>query len=140
MEIGTSLIGESHWLIGKFLDSLFGNGPNQLYWRIECDSLQNGSSRIYFPSISLQYSGIPSTCCELVFSPEDIQDCLFPNCDKPLLLSKLIQIENSMVNYSFSAYIIGGDQEDFFFLHERILQITPSMILFMNVTWKRHLL
>jgi hypothetical protein len=52
--------------------------------------------------------------CKLIVSPEDMQDCSLPVGYKPLLLSKLVRMENSIVDYPFHPYLIDDNQQEFY--------------------------
>ena len=44
--------------------------------------------------------------CEFIFNPEDMFECPLPKDYKPLLIPKLLHLENSLVPYPYSAYLI----------------------------------
>lgn len=88
-------------------------------------------------SYILQWSDDVVRYCELIFNPEYMQDCSFPDGYKYLLLPKLVHTENSIVVYPFHIYLIDDNQQDSFFriqtnspinvFQEQHLQITFSI-------------
>ena len=114
---GIEIDGENtkikYWLNGKFLGTAFQHDIFIPQSTTKCNLLPNGSNEIYYPAVTIQWSGDPPRCCELILSPEDMQDCPLPNGYKPLLPPKVIHTENSIVDYPFSAYLVGDDQQDF---------------------------
>ena len=103
-----------YWLNGKFLGIAFSHGLEIPLSTTKCNLLPNGSSTTFFPSVTIQWPGDPNKSCEFIFSPEDMQDCPLPNGYKPILLPKSINIENSIVDYPFTAYLVGENSQDFF--------------------------
>ena len=104
-----------YWLNGTLLGTAFAHDSDIPMSTTKCNLLPNGSTTTtYFPSVSLQRYTNVSSCLELIVSPEDMQDCPLPNGYKPLLLPKIVHTENSIVDYPFSAYLVGDDLEDYF--------------------------
>ena len=106
-----------YWLNGKLLGSGFTHddlsiGPTAT---TKCNLLPNGPNTTYYPAVSMSLSSSTETPFEFIFSPEDMQDCPLPNGYKPLLLPKLLHIENTIVDYPSNAYLIGNDPLDYFF-------------------------
>ncbi|CAF4681489.1 unnamed protein product, partial [Rotaria sp. Silwood2] len=104
-----------YWLNGKFLGTAFTHDSCLPSSTKKCNLLPHGPTTTYFPGVTIQVSSDPIRSCELIVSPEDMQDCPLPNGYKPLLLPKEIHIENSLVEYPFSAYLIGENPEDYFY-------------------------
>ena len=139
---GIEIDGENtnikYWLNGKLLGTPFAHNREIPLSTDKCDLLPNESKTTYYPSVTIEWPGNPTKYCELIVSPDDMQDCPLPNGYKPLLLPKLVQTENSIVEYPYHAYLIGENGEDFFlqtrvnsaskvlrdFVHEQHLQTT----------------
>ena len=115
IEIADENINIKYWLNGKFLGTGFSHQEYIPLSSTECNLLPNGPNTSYFPGVSLQSYCSPPRCCEFIFSPEDMEDCPLPHGYKPLFLSEFINVENSLVAYPFSAYLIGDNAEDYFF-------------------------
>jgi hypothetical protein len=114
---GIEIDGENtkikYWLNGKFLGIAFAHQCNILTTATKCNLLPNGRGTIYFPAVSSQ-AGYYGLSYELIFSPEDMIECPLPKGYKPLLMPKLINIENSIVSYPYSAYLVGSNVQDYF--------------------------
>ncbi|CAF0943984.1 unnamed protein product [Adineta ricciae] len=124
-----------YWINGTFVGTAFEHDSFIPLTNVKCNLLPNGSSTTYFPAISLQnYS---STRCEIIVSPEDMDDCPLPHGYKPLLLPVSINMEKTLVSYPFSAYLVGDDSHDYFlrtsrntlrdFVHQCHLQTSFSV-------------
>ncbi|CAF0748456.1 unnamed protein product [Adineta steineri] len=111
---GIEIDGENtnikYWLNGKLLGTAFQHKTCVKYSSTKCDLLPNGATTTYYPAISMQNE--VSRCCELIISPEDMKDCPLPNGYKPILLPKPLPKENLLIDYPFSAYLIGDDQTE----------------------------
>ncbi|CAF3840928.1 unnamed protein product [Rotaria sordida] len=118
IEIDGENICIKYWLNGKYLGKAFEHQSNITSTTTKCNMLPNGrQGTIYFPGVSLRsYS---RSRCELIFSPEDMTRCPLPKGYKPLLLPKLINIENSIVAYPYSAYLIDDHVENNFHIDRR---------------------
>jgi hypothetical protein len=106
-----------YWLNGELLGTAFSDTSNtNIESANQCNMLPNGSSTSYFPSISVHVSSYSrnTSACELIFGPEDMVECPLPKGYKPLLVPKLINIENCLVAYPYSAYLVGNDAQDCF--------------------------
>ncbi|CAF4632699.1 unnamed protein product [Rotaria sp. Silwood1] len=103
-----------YWLNGKFLGTAFAQQSYLESATVKCDMKPNGLNTTYFPGVSLQSSSYSSNCCEFIFSPEDMTECPLPDGYKPLLLPELINTENSIVAYPYSAYLIGDNIQNYF--------------------------
>ena len=112
IEINGNQTNIKYWLNGKFLGTAFAHEKNQYCSDTKCDLLPNGPDTTFFPSVSLQRNNDPVRTCELIFSPEDMNTCPLPYGYKPLLFPKVVRIENSLVDYPFSAYLVGDQSED----------------------------
>ncbi|CAF1467840.1 unnamed protein product [Rotaria sp. Silwood1] len=107
IEIDGENICIKYWLNGNYLGKGFEHQSNIASTTTICNMLPNGrQGTIYFPGVSLQVSSYSSSRCELIFSPEDMTECPLPKGYKPLLMPKLINVENSIVAYPYSAYLI----------------------------------
>jgi hypothetical protein len=82
---------------------------------IKWDLLPNDQITTYFPSVCVLFSGYVTGSCELIFSPEDMQQCPLPQGYKSLLLPRLVNTENAIVAYPFDAYVVGNDSKDYFY-------------------------
>ncbi|CAF4059619.1 unnamed protein product, partial [Rotaria sordida] len=107
IEIDGENICIKYWLNGKYLGIAFEHQSNIASTTTKCNMLPNGQQDIaYFPGVTLQMHSYYRTGCELIFSPEDMTKCPLPKGYKPLQLPKLINVENSIVAYPYSAYLI----------------------------------
>ncbi|CAF0737820.1 unnamed protein product [Rotaria sordida] len=104
-----------YWLNGKFLGTAFSHDSYIPLSTKKCNLLPHGPITTYFPAITIQCGSDSVKYCELIVSPEDMQDCPLPNGYKPLLLPKQIHTENSLVDYPFNAYLIGENSEDYLY-------------------------
>ncbi|CAF1253694.1 unnamed protein product [Rotaria sordida] len=109
IEIDGENIRIQYWLNGTFLGTLFEHQVNIGASTTKCNMLPHGHVTSYFPAVSLQVSCLGLGCVEFIFSPEDMAQCPLPNGYKPLLVPKLINIENSIVPYPYSAYLVNCD-------------------------------
>ena len=113
IEINGDQTNIKYWLNGKLLGTAFPHNTAVAQTRFICDLLPNGPTTSFYPSVTVQWPGDPLRCCELIVSPEDMQDCPLPDGYKSLLLPKLVRTENSIVQYPFHAYLTGDKQKDF---------------------------
>ncbi|CAF3851995.1 unnamed protein product [Rotaria sordida] len=125
-----------YWLNGKFLGTAFSHESDPGSSRLKCNMIPHGRSTTYFPCVSLEVSYYYSHCCELIVSPEDMDDCPLPSGYKPLLTPKLIHVENSIVVYPYSAYLVGDDTQEY--LHTSP-EINNSMSLLRDFVNEDHL-
>ncbi|UJR32400.1 hypothetical protein I4U23_019862 [Adineta vaga] len=102
-----------YWLNGKLLGTAFEHDKYISLSVSKCDLLPHGSNTTYYPAITTQWGTDPLRFCDVIVSPEDMDDCPLPNGYKPLLLPKSIPAENSLVDYPFHAYLIGNDQQEY---------------------------
>jgi hypothetical protein len=131
IEIDGEKTNIKYWLNGKLLGTAFKHQSYIALSSTQCNLLPNGSNPIYFPGVSLQFDNYPTAYCEFIFSPEDMQECPLPDGYKPLLLPKLIPIENSIVAYPYSAYLVGDNQQDYFY-KRRTTTLTTLLCDFVN--------
>lgn len=127
IEINGEQTNIKYWLNGKLLGTPFVHNtilPQSS--STKCDLLPNGPATSYYPAVTIQWTGDPLIHCEIIVSPEDMEQCPIPAGYKPLLLPSKVQTENSIVNYPFHAYLI-DDQSDHFLL--RRVKDSPSNIL-----------
>jgi hypothetical protein len=124
-------------LNGKFLGTAFKHQSNIASSSIQRDLFHNEPHTTYIPSVSLQVDNFPTVYCELIFIPEDMQECLLPDGYEPLLLPKLIHIENSIVTYSCSAYLDGDNLQDYFYKTQTISSTKLLRDLLMNIILKQ---
>ena len=124
-----------YWLNGKLLGTAFSHDAEIPQSSKKCNLLPNGPATMFFPAVTLQCGGHPPRCCELIFSPEDMQNCPLPPGFKPLLLPKHIHIENSLVEYPFSAYLVGENPEDYLY----IPRTNPSITFLRDFVNEYHL-
>ncbi|CAF3962695.1 unnamed protein product [Rotaria sp. Silwood2] len=103
-----------YWLNGKFLGTAFAQESYMGSTTVKCNIKPNGSNTAYYPGVSLQSYSYCSNCCEFILCPEDMTECPLPDGYKPLLLPELVNTENSIVAYPFSAYLIGDDIQNYF--------------------------
>ena len=114
IEINGEHTNIKYWLNGKLLGTAFAHNTNVPLSLTTCDLLPNGPATTYYPAVTVQWAGEPVKYCELIVSPEDMEQCPLPVGYKPLLLPKLVHTEDSIVNYPFHAYLIGDQSDDFF--------------------------
>ncbi|CAF3666099.1 unnamed protein product [Rotaria socialis] len=123
------------WLNGKYLGTAFQHDTFVPLSTKTCNLLPNGPKTKFFPGVTMQYGSDPSIYCELIFSPEDMESCPLPNGYKPLLLPKCVLTENSIVEYPFSAYLIGENPEDFVYS----TRANSSVVLLRDFMYQHHL-
>ncbi|CAF0811726.1 unnamed protein product [Rotaria sordida] len=137
---GIEIDGENtrikYWLNGKFLGTAFSHESDPGSSRLKCNMIPHGRSTTYFPCVSIEVIYYPTHCCELIVSPEDMDDCPLPSGYKPLLTPKLIHVENSIVVYPYSAYLVGDDTQEY--LHTSP-EINNSMSLLRDFVNEDHL-
>ncbi|CAF1269029.1 unnamed protein product [Rotaria sordida] len=107
---GIEIDGENtriqYWLNGTFLGTFFEHQANIGTSTTKCNMLPHGHTTSYFPAVSLHVSFLSLGCIDFIFSPEDMTKCPLPNGYKPLLVPQEINIENSIVPYPYSAYLV----------------------------------
>jgi len=107
-----------YWLNGKFIGTLYSHSENTtIKSAIKTNLLPNGVFATYFPAVTVKvYRNVANTgVFEFIFSPEDMTECPLPNGYKPLLMPKLLTMENVLVAYPYSAYLIGNDIQQYFY-------------------------
>ncbi|CAF3929639.1 unnamed protein product [Rotaria sp. Silwood2] len=119
---GIEIDGENttikYWLNDQFLGTAFSHSENTtIQSTIKTNLLPNGLSTTYFPGVTVQvYNNVANTgAVEFIFSPEDMIQCPLPKGYKPLLMPKLVTMENVLVAYPYSAYLIGNDIHQYFY-------------------------
>ncbi|CAF4076194.1 unnamed protein product, partial [Rotaria sp. Silwood2] len=114
---GIEINGENtrikYWWNGKFLGTAFAHQSKIESTTIKCNLLPNGPSTTYYPGITMQARYGQESCCEFIFSPEDMIECPLPEGYKPILMPQLIHNNDSIVAYPYSAYLVGDDVQDF---------------------------
>ncbi|CAF4787472.1 unnamed protein product, partial [Rotaria sp. Silwood1] len=115
IEINNDHIQINYWLNGYFLGTPFSHQfPINSTTKI-CNMLPNGYRTSYFPGVTLKVNNITTlSACEFIFHPMDMFECPLPNNYKPLLLPTMIDIDDSLVAYPFSAYLVGENVQDYF--------------------------
>lgn len=108
-------INIKYWLNGKLLGTAFAHNAFIEDSYKQCNLLPNGPSTTYFPSVTIQIIDGAQRYCELILSPEDMQDCPMPKGYKPLISPKPIHTQFHLVDYPFSAYLVGENPEDYFY-------------------------
>ncbi|CAF4919026.1 unnamed protein product, partial [Rotaria sp. Silwood1] len=107
-----------YWLNGKFIGTVYSHSENQtIKSAIKTNLLPNGIFATYFPAVSIKvYRNVANTgVFEFIFSPEDMTKCPLPKGYKSLLMPKLLTMENVLVAYPSSAYLIGNDIQQYFY-------------------------
>ncbi|CAF1283378.1 unnamed protein product [Adineta steineri] len=112
IEIDKEITRIKYWLNGKFLGTAFTHTTDPTPSRLQCNMKPNGRSTTYFPCVTLQLY-CATDCCELIVSAEDMDECPIPAGYKPLLTPNLVHVENSIVAYPYSAYLVGDDIQDY---------------------------
>ncbi|CAF0793768.1 unnamed protein product [Rotaria sordida] len=119
---GIEIDGENttikYWLNGQFLGTAFSHSENTtIESTIKTNLLPHGLSTTYYPGVSIQvYNNVANTgAVEFIFSPEDMIQCPLPKGYKPLLIPTLMTMENVLVAYPYSAYLIGNEIEHYFY-------------------------
>lgn len=138
---GIEIDGENtnikYWLNGRLLGTALSHTDNKtIESTVKTNLLPNGlGSTTYFPAVTVQvYSNIANTgAFEFIFSPEDMTQCPLPKGYKPLLVPTLVKIEDTLVAYPYSSYLIGNHNEEFFYKNrcsqeESIEEKTTSMM------------
>ncbi|CAF3346877.1 unnamed protein product [Rotaria socialis] len=101
-----------YWLNGKCLGTAFEHQSNIVSTTVKCNLLPNGSNTTYFPSVSMSAHSRKESCCEFIFSPEDMTECPLPEGYKPLLGPKLSPSKVPIVSCPYSAYLVGNGAQD----------------------------
>ncbi|CAF3035361.1 unnamed protein product [Rotaria sp. Silwood2] len=107
-----------YWLNGQFLGTAFSHSENNnIQGTIKTNLLPNELNTSYFPAVHVEVYGNENNtgAFEFIFSPEDMTQCPLPKGYKPLLMPTLITVENILVAYPFSAYMIGTDIHQYFY-------------------------
>ncbi|CAF0796987.1 unnamed protein product [Rotaria sordida] len=119
---GIEIDGENtiikYWLNGQLLGTAFSHSENTtIKSTIKTNLLRNGLNTTYFPAVNVEvYCNENNTgTFEFIFSPEDMTQCPLPKGYKPLLMPTLMTMENILVAYPFSAYLIGNDIHQYFY-------------------------
>lgn len=131
IEIDDEQVLIKYWLNGEFLGVAFASESYSGSATVKCNMKPNGSNTVYFPGISTQSREYSSNCCRLIVSPEDMTKCPLPDGYKPLLSPELINTENFIVPYPFSAYLV-GDEDDNFFYENRLNDSANHLRDFVN--------
>ncbi|CAF5000209.1 unnamed protein product [Rotaria sp. Silwood1] len=98
--------------------------------------LPHGHTTSYFFAASVQILFLGLGCFDFIFSPEDMADCPLPDGYKPLLLPRLLDIENSIVPYPYRAYLVNyNDIQNY--VHKR--QSTNSTNILCDLINEYHL-
>ncbi|CAF3356499.1 unnamed protein product [Rotaria socialis] len=107
-----------YWLNGRALGPLFSTSDNEtIKSGVKTNLLPNGIFASYFPAVTVKvYRNVAHTgVFEFIFSPEDMIQCPLPKGYKPLLMPKVLPMENVLVAYPYSAYLIGNDIQQYFY-------------------------
>ncbi|CAF1536897.1 unnamed protein product, partial [Didymodactylos carnosus] len=124
---GIEIDGENtvikYWLNGELLGTAFTHKTNP-DCECQCNLLPDGEHTIYYPAASLSQG----SCCEFIFSPEDMEKCPLPKGYKPLLLPKIIHTENTLVAYPYSAYLVGDKPKDYFHINREQSEVTHQFL------------
>ncbi|CAF3719514.1 unnamed protein product [Rotaria sp. Silwood1] len=119
---GIEIDGENttikYWLNGQLLGTAFSHSDNTTIQSIvKTNLLPHGLSTTYFPGVTVQvYNNVANTgAFEFIFSPEDMTQCPLPKGYKPLIIPTLMTMENVLVAYPYSAYLIGNDIHQYFY-------------------------
>ncbi|CAF2112743.1 unnamed protein product [Rotaria magnacalcarata] len=118
IEIDGNNTNIQYWLNGKALGPLFSTSDNEtIKSGVKANLLPNGIFASYFPAVTVKvYRNVAHTgVFEFIFSPEDMIQCPLPKGYKPLLMPKLLAMENVLVAYPYSAYLIGNDIQEYFY-------------------------
>ncbi|CAF3684272.1 unnamed protein product, partial [Rotaria sordida] len=118
IEIDGTNTNIKYWLNGKFLGTVYSHSENKtIKSAIKTNLLPNGIFATYFPAVTVKvYRNVAHTgVFEFIFSPEDMTECPLPKGYKSLLMPKLLTMENVLVAYPYSAYLIGNDIQQYFY-------------------------
>jgi hypothetical protein len=126
IEIDGENIQIKYWLNGQFLGTAFSHQTNIGSSTTKCNMLPHGYITSFYPGVTISIRYLQLSCLEFIFSPEDMTQCPLPDGYKPLLMPKLINIENSIVPYPSKAYLVGFDTSNYF---HRIQNTTSTTIL-----------
>ena len=102
-----------YWLNGKLLGTAFKHQEIIHQSTKKCNLLPHGPATRFFPGVTLQHRASSTNCCQMIFSPEDMQQCPLPAGYKPLLLPTVVHTENSLVAYPSHAYIVGDNTKEY---------------------------
>ncbi|CAF2236238.1 unnamed protein product [Rotaria magnacalcarata] len=125
IEINGTNTNIKYWLNGKSLGTVFSHSENETVEsedetsesEIKTNLLPSGAFASYFPAVTVKFKRNSSNkgIFEFIFSPEDMTECPLPKGYKPLLMPKLLTMENVLVAYPYSAYLIGNDIQQYFY-------------------------
>ncbi|CAF4876732.1 unnamed protein product, partial [Rotaria socialis] len=125
IEINGTNTNIKYWLDGKSLGTVFSHSENEAVEledepsesEIKTDLLPSGAFASYFPAVTVKFSrnSTNNGIFEFIFSPEDMTECPLPKGYKPLLVPKLLTMENVLVAYPYSAYLIGNRIQQYFY-------------------------
>ncbi|CAF1140584.1 unnamed protein product [Rotaria magnacalcarata] len=118
IEIDGTNTNIKYWLNGKSLGTIFSHSENEtIESEIKTNLLASGTFTSYFPAVTVKFSrnSTNNGIFEFIFSPEDMTECPLPKGFKPLLMPKLLTMENVLVAYPYSAYLIGNDIQQYFY-------------------------
>lgn len=129
-----------YWVNGKFVGTLFAHSDNEtIKAAIKTDLLPDGVLASYFPAVTIKvYRNVANTgVFEFIFSPEDMIECPLPKGYRPLIMPKLLTMENVLVAYPYRAYLIGNDTQQYFYTNrclnnDSMNERTSSLCDFVN--------
>ncbi|CAF5070010.1 unnamed protein product, partial [Rotaria sp. Silwood1] len=118
IEIDDKNTNIKYWLNGRFIGIVYSHSENTtIKSAIKTNLSPNGIFATYFPAVTVKvYRNVANTgVFEFIFSPEDMTKCPLPKGYKSLLMPKLLTMENVLVAYPSSAYLIGNDIQQYFY-------------------------
>ena len=124
-----------YWLNGKFLGKAFAHKRKIESSSTKCNLLPLGPSTTFYPAVTIQRNSDSLRSCELIFSPEDMSECPLPRGYRPLLTPRVARSGPLIVEYPFSAYLVGDDAEDYF----STTRTKPSEKLLRDFVHEQHL-
>ncbi|CAM4944105.1 unnamed protein product [Rotaria socialis] len=107
-----------YWLNGRALGPLFSTSDNEtIKSGMKANLLPKGIFASYFPVVTVKvYRNVAHTgVFEFILSSEDMIQCPLTKGYKPLLMPKLLPMENVLVAHPYSAYIMGNDIQQYFY-------------------------
>jgi hypothetical protein len=118
IEIDGTNTNIKYFLNGKFLGTVYSHSEYKtIKSKNKTNLLPNGVFATYFPAVTVKIKPNTSnkSTFEFIFSPEDMKKCPLPKGYKPLLMPNLLTMENVLVAYPSSAYLIGNDIQQYFY-------------------------
>ena len=135
IEINGDKTNIKYWLNGKLLGTAFAHKRSIESSHSKCNLLPNGPGTTFYPAVTIQRTSDPPRSCEIIVSPEDMNECPLPTGYRPLLLPKTVRSEHCIVDYPFNAYVVGDYSDDYVYTN----RTKPTETLLRDFVNEQHL-